>query len=67
MAYKQTANVDRNSRGHREYQCEARADIASLPTFEGHGARCEPGSIALVEEDFSVWVLSIDGITWKEV
>ena len=47
-----------------EYQVETPADINSLPTETSAGDKCSAGSTCIVENPFSVYILSVDGVTW---
>ena len=51
----------------KKFQVEKRTDIETLPNFKSAADMCSPGSTAYCEEDGSVWYLSVDGITWKEM
>lgn len=52
----------------KEFMAAERTDVDTLPNASSETAdRCSPGSTCIVEADWSVWVLSVDGVTWKEV
>lgn len=61
-------NGDSNSFYRKKFQVETRDDILTLPTMNTNGYdKCKVGSQAFCEEDGSVWYLSVDGVTWKEM
>ena len=52
----------------KKFQVETREDILTLPNVNTSGYdKCIAGSQAFCEEDGSVWYLSVDGVTWKEM
>ena len=57
----------------QDFQVETLAEIADLPTqtkewatSKGNSQTAPTGSTAICEEDFSIWILKING-TWKEM
>lgn len=54
-----TLNGKANASNLEGYQVQTRAEVAQLPTT------CAIGSLALVEEDFSIWILT-NGREWEE-
>ena len=52
-----------------QYQVATVADISTLPNTQTSPDKCAAGSICIVEgavqDKWSVYVLSVDGVTWK--
>lgn len=67
MAYKCIKTRNEYMLPAKGFQCDTRANVANLPTTQTSHEKCAVGSTALVEADGSVWVLSVDGVTWKEL
>ena len=75
MAYWIDPNTTKSSK--KSYTCDALADIQNLPRFGIYGTPqdndsisdnpCGYGSICLCIENSSVWVLSKNTNTWKEI
>lgn len=55
-------------RPRQEFQVETLAEIANLPTQESawDGNTAPTGSMAICEEDWSIWILTIGG-TWEKM
>lgn len=67
MAYITTMVRDKfNDPDYHQFQLELLLEIATLPTSTSTNGRCAIGSMAIVEEDFSIWLLCIDN-TWKKM
>lgn len=50
----------------QEFVCDTRADVDNLPTQFTDKDKCPTGSIALVIDDSSVWMLNSEGV-WKDI
>ena len=50
----------------QEFVCDTRADVDNLPTQFMDKDKCPTGSIALVIDDSSVWMLNSEGV-WKDI
>jgi hypothetical protein len=68
MAYIVISRNGQSLFGHDklELQVETRDDIDDLPNQDSDGTKPDTGSVCIVEEDWSLWVLCSDK-TWHEV
>lgn len=60
MAITLMKQYDRSNAEHREFVCDYESDVADLPT------NCAAGSVAVVIEPFSVYMINSFG-EWRKI
>lgn len=65
MAYTLLKYKDKFDLEIKEYQVSLIADIDGLPNAASTSERCGVGSSCFCEENEGLYILCVDGVTWK--